>query len=141
MTRLHRTSALLLVLLLALAIVLAVSPAAVFATGVNHTGAWYWVPYSGGMITIVGHDPYSGVLTIPKTLEVDVDDNRTFVEIGADAFKDMSDLTGVVLPATLLSIGTGAFQGRTSLEYATIPVDVNVLSARVFMDCTLLDTV
>ena len=62
-------------------------------------------------------------------------------EIGAGAFMDCSNLTGVTIPDSVTSIGSSAFSHCTSLTSVTIPDSVTSIGSSAFRDCTSLTSV
>lgn len=72
----------------------------------------------------------SGDLTIPTRLggyNVNV--------IGANAFKDCSSLTSVMIPEGVTEIGSSAFNGCTGLTSVTIPSSVTSIGSSAFRGC------
>ena len=57
------------------------------------------------------------------------------------AFKDCSDLTSVVIPKSVMSIGWGAFWGCSSLIAANIPEDLKIIECCTFSDCSSLSSI
>ncbi|MBR0120298.1 MAG: leucine-rich repeat protein, partial [Clostridia bacterium] len=47
------------------------------------------------------------------------------------AFGGCSELTGVILPSSVSSIGAYAFSGCSSLQYLHIPSTVNTIGAKI----------
>jgi len=65
----------------------------------------------------------------------------TFTSIGADAFKGLTNLTGITLPSGITSIGANAFDGCTNLTDITLPSGVTSIGANAFSGCTNLNSV
>ena len=61
-------------------------------------------------VTVDGYVGASGDLLLPATLEA-----RPITAIAADAFRDNGALTGILIPATVNTIGDNAFAGCTGL--------------------------
>ena len=61
--------------------------------------------------------------------------------IAVSAFKDCTELTGVVLGNSVTSIGNSAFYGCTGLTNVTIPNSVTSIGGSTFRDCTGLTSV
>ncbi|MBQ9746827.1 MAG: leucine-rich repeat domain-containing protein [Clostridia bacterium] len=66
---------------------------------------------------------------------------ENIVSIGEYAFADCKNLKNVVLPSRLENIGKGAFRGCTSLEMITIPSEVDVIAPELFNDCVMLERI
>lgn len=59
--------------------------------------------------------------------------------IGAGAFKGQENITSIdSFSRNLESIGEGAFEGCTALEYVTVPISVKSVGADAFKGCTSL---
>jgi len=65
----------------------------------------------------------------------------SFTSIGADAFKGLTNLTGITLPSGVTSIGANAFDGCTNLTDITLPSGVTSIGANAFNGCTNLNSV
>lgn len=90
--------------------------------------------YADNPIYINGLDKdFSGNLIIP--------DNYNYKYISAEAFKNRSDLTGVSLPSSIVSIGKNAFYGCSGLVSMSIPDSVKSVGEGAFQDCTNLKEV
>ena len=63
------------------------------------------------------------------------------ISIGNAAFKDCKQLASVKLHDGISNIGKFAFQGCTNLERVKLPVKVDVLREFVFRDCSSLKQV
>lgn len=79
--------------------------------------------------------PYSG-MAIAMTRVKKAEANR----IPPYAFTGMSNLTTVKLPATVTTIGAGAFSG-TAITEMTLPASVDSIADYAFMRCTALKSV
>ncbi len=64
-----------------------------------------------------------------------------FTDIAGSAFKNVTDLTSVVLPASMQGIGNEAFSGCTSLSSITIPSSVTSIGSNAFAGCSSLTSV
>ncbi|MDE6210580.1 MAG: leucine-rich repeat domain-containing protein, partial [Clostridia bacterium] len=60
-------------------------------------------------------------------------------EIASEAFKDMTALEKVVLPANIKEISDGAFRGCTSLKSVIMPSGVTYIGNNAFKGCTSLN--
>ncbi|MGM9637669.1 MAG: leucine-rich repeat protein [Eubacteriales bacterium] len=104
-------------------------------------------------VTMVVEDPFvvsnyslteykgpGGVVVIPT--------DKNIMMIGEDAFKDNDTITEVVIPKSVTSIGTGAFENCTALksiyfvdteEQPIADADIGVIYGRAFAGCTSLE--
>lgn len=69
-----------------------------------------------GALTIDGYVGDGGDVIIPSTI-----DGYTVTGIAADAFKNCTTITSLIIPDSVTSIGAGAFSGCSGLESITIP--------------------
>lgn len=83
---------------------------------------------------------YSGTVTIPRTVTYS-GVSYTVNEIDNQCFLNAEFLESVSLPATLLTIGTNAFEGCVLLNTVTIPNSVNYIGARAFANCSKLSKI
>jgi parallel beta-helix repeat protein len=90
--------------------------------------------------TITGYTGDATELIIPDYISVN-GQNIEVTAIGRDAFKGNTQLTGVVIPDTVVNIYVNAFQGCTNLENVTIGSKVANISSYAFAGCTELVTV
>lgn len=83
---------------------------------------------------------YVGDVVIPESVEYQ---GELYVVTGVDerTFRDCSNLTSVVLPATVTKIGSSAFSKCTGLKTVVIPAAVTSIGGSVFFDCTSLEEV
>ena len=61
--------------------------------------------------------------------------------IGNSAFAYCTSLTSVTMPNSLATIGTSAFQGCTSLESINVPNGVKTIQSNAFSGCSSLTTI
>ena len=87
---------------------------------------------SGGAATITGYAGSGGSVTIPATLG-----GVPVSEVGANAFKDKTAVTGVSFPASLVRIGDSAFNG-SGLTSVMVPGGVNAIGVYAFASCSSL---
>ena len=66
---------------------------------------------------------------------------KAVVGIAADAFKNNTVITEVIIPDSVTRIGENAFYGCTSLEKVVIPASVTVVGENAFFGCTALDAI
>nr|MCR4665092.1 leucine-rich repeat domain-containing protein [Paludibacteraceae bacterium] len=80
---------------------------------------------------------YSGAIVIPEQVSYN---NRDYTVIGIDeqAFYQQQNLTSVVIPATVTSIGSSAFEGCSSLNSVTIAEGCEVINTKAFNRCSAL---
>ena len=84
-----------------------------------------------------GENYISGDIVIPS--EVNIGGvNYSVTSIGANAFKNCSGLTSVVLPSSITSIGNHAFNNCTNLTSINIPSSVNYIGQSAFYNCKSL---
>lgn len=62
-------------------------------------------------------------------------------EIDCDAFERCINLTSIVLPSSLMHIGSGAFMNCKSLKNVNIPQGVENISSETFKNCNLLEKI
>ncbi len=72
-----------------------------------------------GSITITGYSGSGGAVIIPSTIIVN-GVSLPVTGIGADAFLDLTSLTSVTIPGSVISIGYDAFVDCTSLISITV---------------------
>lgn len=89
---------------------------------------WDWYGFSGSDMPCNVYEPSTVVI------------EEGITHVGGYAFNQMSSLTSVVLPSTLLSIGAAAFQS-TGLTSVSIPDSVSYLGSRAFPYCFELTSV
>ena len=90
-------------------------------------------------VKVIGGDSDDdGVIRIPDEVEVD-GEIYPVTEIGEGAFKDRTDITRVVIPSTVVTVGKEAFSGCTSLREVEAEDDEKLLScgADAFKDCPI----
>lgn len=79
---------------------------------------------------------------IKKKIEV-ADDEKEYelTAIDAGVFSGDTDITSVVIPDTVVSIGEGAFQGCTSLKSVTLPASLEEIKDFTFNGCSSLEEI
>lgn len=112
------------VLLLMMAIALAQNP----AMNVNASGA---ADFRMDGTKLVKYAGTAKTVSIPATVTI----------IGAGAFIDNKELTGVTIPDGVETIEAGAFTRCTALKSVTIPDSVKTLGKSVFSECGSLNSV
>ena len=78
-------------------------------------------------------------LTIPSKVYVD-ERAYTVTAIGVNAFKECN-ITSIIIPNTITSIGVGAFSGCYNLTSITIPESVTYIGGGAFSGCTNLTSI
>lgn len=94
-------------------------------------------PYDN-MIDKALNNVYSGILTIPETIEHN-GIQYTVTEIEAYAFQ-FNGVASISLPNTITSIGMGAFES-SSIKSIVFPNSVTSIGMRAFANCSGLETV
>lgn len=88
-------------------------------------------PVPGGL-TITGYIGNDGKASIPETIN-----GMSVIAIAPYAFKDNDSLFEIIIPATVKTIGAGAFEG-SALSTVTMHPGVTVIEAGAFQDCVYL---
>ena len=65
----------------------------------------------------------------------------TAIDEWPDIFKNIANLTGIVLPETVKTIADKAFEGCTKLSSVEISKEVNTIGASAFKDCSALSRI
>lgn len=96
----------------------------------------YRYTVSGGEATLTKAVSVSGDVVIPDTLG-----GYSVTAIGAAAFANCTQLTGVTMPESVKSIGNSAFENCNALEEFTVPAGVTSVGESVFRSCTSLEKI
>ena len=93
-----------------------------------------------GSITSVQLSAYSGEVTIPAKVK---HNNKVYQVTGISrkAFSNARELTGIILPSGLSSIGDFAFEGCTKLQKVVFPGNVVRFGEGVFFRCPSISQV
>ena len=83
---------------------------------------------------------YTGDVIIPASVTFE-EDTFTVTGIESNAFDGCFELTSVVIPNSVETIGEQAFQGCTGLTSVTIGSGVTAIGAKAFNYCNALETV
>ena len=95
----------------------------------------YW--HNGdGTITIHSFKNNGLYISIPSKIN-----GLKVTKIGYQAFRDCTNLRGVVIPSSVTYIDQMAFQGCTNLVSVTIPGSVTEIGGAAFWGCTNLETI
>lgn len=85
--------------------------------------------------TIIGHNNPTGKISIPKTI-----DGYEITAINEYAFYE-SELTEIVLPNTIETIGMAAFYNCSNLENVSLPNNLISIGSFAFAECTSLTSI
>lgn len=78
----------------------------------------------------------SSEVVIPDRIQ-----GQTVTRLSLGCFKNCTDLTTVILPGTIETIGESAFQGCTAMRGIFIPEGVSYIGSGAFYGCTSLEAV
>ena len=83
---------------------------------------------------------YTGFVTVPESV---INDDTTYPvnKIGAYAFAESTELTGVSIPNSVTEIDDHAFENCSSLAEVVIPSSVTTIGPRAFVGCTRLTSI
>lgn len=108
----------------------------VWADSVTTNGVTWTFSVSNGRATLnrsCVSTSVEGVLEIPDTLR-----GYPVTVIGEYAFSSRSQLTGIIIPASVTNIGEGAFSSCSQLTKIDIPDGVTDIRKNTFSDCSRL---
>ena len=88
----------------------------------------------------VADSTYRGNVTIPATFFYNGIEH-TVKNIGDNAFKDCTEITGISIPSTVTMIGNASFYGCTALANVVIPSTVNSIQPDAFAYCNSLERI
>ena len=86
----------------------------------------------------VSPEKISGKAVIPERNE---ENGKPITQISAAAFKNCTELTGVVIGANVKVIANNAFSGCTQLQRVVLPDTVEQIGKSAFADCTALSKI
>ena len=89
------------------------------------------------IIGVVNKNTLPSEIVIPSK-NGDVTVNRIGIDVNSAAFKNCTNLTKVIIPNSITSIGEYAFSGCTNLTKINIPNSVTTVGASVFYNCNKL---
>ncbi len=94
----------------------------------------YITSISSGNVTITGtYFNFSGTIAIPSSIN-----GLPVTAIGIQAFKNQADITGIILPSTITTIGNRAFQFCYNLSYVEmLSTSVTRIEAYTFDTCSI----
>ena len=100
----------------------------------NNAGVMYLLSYTGS-------DKDLTLLSIDEVKEVFTDFEGDTYEIRKYAFYENTNITSVVIPDSVTSIGSSAFQDCSSLTSISIPSGVTSIGSSAFQDCSSLTSI
>ena len=87
----------------------------------------------GGGVSIIAYTGSSSAIVIPNRIN-----GHDVVSIGDNAFANLTSITSVSMPSTLISIGANAFFGCSFLSSIVIPENVTSIGIKAFEGCSRL---
>ncbi len=98
-------------------------------------GDYNWVELADGSVEITQYSGSGGAVVIPDTLS-----GKTVSQIGSFVFSG-SDLTSVVIPDSITSLGYQIFAGSSELKSVTLGEGITNIPGEAFMNCIKLESV
>lgn len=117
-------------MLLALMMLLSTIP---FSVGAASSNGFEYTVSSGNTVTITGYTGQYKYVIIPSDIN-----GHVVTSVGAEAFKNRTDIKSVTFPDTLEQINYEAFEGCTGLANITIPESVTYIGSSAFKNCTFV---
>ena len=96
------------------------------------------VPLTPEILDKIIEDDPVGEIVLPGEFEDEDGEDYTITEIPDYAFKDMSGITGMIIPDTIKKIGKEIFEGCTNLKDVQLPSSVETISDTAFANCDTL---
>ncbi|MDD6049925.1 MAG: leucine-rich repeat domain-containing protein [Clostridiales bacterium] len=87
-------------------------------------------PHHCGWFTTIGNEAFAD-----SSVEY-VELFPSITTIGAEAFRNCTNITALTLPESLTTIGAGALKGCTGITELTLPESLTTIGAGAFKDCT-----
>ena len=123
---------------LLLSLLFAIVAICTFAQSFEYDGIKYEVlDNSVKTCMVASYNSVSGNITIPSAVTYN-GSQYTVTVIGWSAFENCSELTSIYLPKSLISIGSWAFSGCSSLNVMNIPSGVTNIDYEAFSGCKSL---
>lgn len=94
-----------------------------------------WIE-SAGEVTITGYIGSGGYVVIPSTIG-----GNPVKVIGVDAFRDKTNITGVVIPNEVISLSNLCFYGCSNLESLTMGSGITSIPPGAFQYCSSLENI
>lgn len=116
----------------------------IFATDFSSGGIYYTVlSEEDGTCAVIkpnGTDPYSGDVTIPEEVSFM---GKTFkvISVYDNAFMSSRDVTSVVLPSSIETIGISAFDGCKNMTSITLSENIHTIGTNAFYECSALTSI
>ncbi|MBR2967506.1 MAG: leucine-rich repeat protein [Clostridia bacterium] len=92
--------------------------------------------YNGEPVTIINNNAFDNCTEITTVILP-----NTIATIGSAAFSGCTDITSITIPSGVISIGASAFSGCTGLTNITIPSGVTSIGANAFANCNNLTVI
>lgn len=87
-------------------------------------------------------ETYSGEIVIPSTVTIPGKTGEyTVVRVKQYGFRDLRNITSVILPETITELESWAFSGCTKLESISLNENLTKIRTSAFEDCTSLKTI
>ncbi len=107
--------------------------------GDRPTALWYPFTYTvtNGKATITGYQGFASAIVIPSK----IGNNYPVISIGDSAFRNHTNLTGVLIPGSVTNIGANAFAICSRLAAIVIPSSVIGIGSGAFTHCANLTSI
>lgn len=114
-------------------------PQFIFAYDFQSDGIYYKIKDGNNVAVTKGDTDYSGDVAIPKQIIYNGQSYNVTI-IDDEAFRNCTDLTSILIPNSIISIGSFSFQ-NCSMNSITIPQSVSSVGEFVFTGCKRLTTI
>lgn len=81
------------------------------------------------------------IIAVPKKIKGNIQIKKGVKEIDKNIFGDCTEITGIIIPDSVTTIGDWAFWGCTSLKNIIIPDSVTSIGSTAFADCINLESI
>ena len=125
-----------LAIVLTLCMVLSMLPLTALAASLSFTdkyGTWEYVEEADGTITIIGFTAARKNIAVPQRI-----DGKPVKKLGDGLFQNHNDLTMIIIPNGVETIGANAFSGCDYLESVSLPGTLTAIGDGAFSNCTAL---